>query len=116
MQETFELLISHIFLDTLDTINPKQIDHIKVSPDFMNYIAANALDDILLEKADSYTNGIVSKYEGIPIIADNTLEDHYEVVRQDGCYIGKLVDFKNNVYAECDNPKTKYDYIFKKEN
>lgn len=116
MKETFDLLISHIFLETLGTINPKQIDHIKVSPDFMNYIAANAIDDVLLERADNHTNGIISRYEGIPIIADDTLEDHYEVVCPNDCYLGKLVDFKNNVYAECDSPKTRYDYFFKKEN
>lgn len=100
MKETFELLVSHIFLDTLGTINSKQIDHIKVSPDFMSYIAANARDDILLERTNNHTDGFISKYKGILIIADDTLEDHYEVVRQDGCDFGKLVDFKNNVYTE----------------
>lgn len=123
MEETLELIVSQLFLDMKHTYNADIIDHISVSPSFMNYLKANESDKIMCHFIDVDPGVIITTYKGIHLEIDSTLDVHYRIVYRDDSYYRKFIDIKiepineSNLRAEWDGPKTKYDYLFmNKEN
>ena len=101
MEETLDLILSSLFLDMQDTFRPNMLDHIKVSPAFMNYLKAYEQDKILCERADDQPSGMIGRYKAIPLVVDATLTDHYKVVYKDNFGPGTFVDTKDLSRYKC---------------
>ena len=101
MEETLDLILSSLFLDMQDTFRPSMIDHIKVSPAFMNYLKAYEQDKIQCKRADEQPNGIIGQYKAIPLVVDATLTDHYKVIYRDNFGPGTLVETKDLPRYKC---------------
>ena len=101
MEETFNFILNALFLDIQDTFRPNMLDHIKVSPAFMNYLKANEQNKIQCKKADGQPNSIVREYKAIPLVIDDTLTDNYEVVYRNNFGFGTFVDPKDLSRYKC---------------
>lgn len=101
MSETLDFILDALFLDMQDTFRSSIVDHIKVSPTFMNYLKTNEQNKIQCKKADEQPNSIVSEYKAIPLVVDYTLTDNYEVVYRDDFGFGTFVDTKDLSRYKC---------------
>jgi hypothetical protein len=101
MEATLNLILDTLFLDVQDTFRPNRLDHIKVSPAFMNYLKAYEQDKILYERADDQPSGMIVRYKAIPIVVDTTLTDHYKVVYTDNFGPGTFVEAKDLSHYKC---------------
>lgn len=101
MEETLNFILDELFLDMQYTFRPNIVDHIKVSPTFMNYLKANEQNKIQCKKAYEQPNSIVREYKAIPLVVDDTLTDNYEIVYRDDFGFGTFVDTKDLSRYKC---------------